>query len=79
MFDSQYDAEVAILARFNAKLKELNDNEEGRKYYIGKDSKHYYSAADEAKLKGCASVSFQMECDENTQIGEGNFSWKEKW
>ena len=77
MFDSQYDAEAAILARFNAKLKELNDNEEGRKYYIGKDSKHYYSAADEAKLKGCASVSFQMECDENTQIGEGNFSWKE--
>lgn len=77
LFDSQYDAVQAIQARFNAKLQELNCNEEGKKYYIGKDSKHYYTAADESKLKGCASVSFQMECDENAQLGEGNFSWKE--
>lgn len=77
MFDSQYDAEQAIQARFNAKLQELNCNEEGKHYYIGKGSKHYYSAADEAKMRGCATVSFQMECDENTQLGEGNFSWKE--
>lgn len=77
LFDSQYDAEQAIQARFNAKLQELNCNEEGKHYYIGKDSKHYYTAADEAKMKGCATVSFQMECDENAQLGEGNFSWKE--
>lgn len=77
LFDSQYDAVEAIQARFNAKLQELNCNEKGKHYYIGKGSKHYYTAADEAKLKGCASVSFQMECDEHTQLGEGNFSWKE--
>ena len=46
-FDSQYDAEQAMQAKFNAKLAELNDNEEGRVYRIGKDRKNYYQAADE--------------------------------
>lgn len=77
LFDSQYDAVEAIQARFNAKLQELNCNEEGKHYYLGLGSKHYYSAADEAKLKGCAVVSFQMQCDEKTDMGEGSFSWKE--
>ena len=77
LFDSQYDAVEAIQARFNAKLKELNCNEEGKQYYLGLGTKHYYSAADEAKMNGCAAVTFQMECDENTELAEGNFSWKE--
>lgn len=77
VFDSQYDAEAAIQARFNAKLQEYNDNEEGLVYYIGKDDKHYYSAADESKLKGCATVSFTMECHDNAKLGQGSFSWKE--
>ena len=77
VFDSQYDVEESMLARFTARLDELNCNEEGKHYYIGKDSKNYYTAADESKMKGCASVSFQMECDGNTKFGEGNFSWKE--
>ncbi len=77
LFDSQYDVEEAIQARFNAKLQELNCNEEGKHYYLGKDAKHYYSAADEKKMQGCATVSFQMECDEEAQLGEGGFSWKE--
>ena len=76
-FDSQYDDEKAIQARFNAKLSELNANEEGKVYVIGKDEKRYYDAADEAKLKGCASVSFSMECHDETRLGEGSFSWKE--
>jgi ElaB/YqjD/DUF883 family membrane-anchored ribosome-binding protein len=77
LFDSQYDAVQAIQARFNAKLAEYNDNEEGKVYYIGKDSKHYYNAADEAKMRGCATVSFTMECHDNAKLGEGSFSWKE--
>ena len=77
VFDSQYDAVQAIQARFNAKLAEYNDNENGRVYYIGKDEKHYYNAADEAKMKGCATVSFTMECHDDSKLGEGNFSWKE--
>ena len=76
-FDSQYDNEKAMQAKFNAKLAELNDNEEGRVYRIGKDSKNYYQAADEVRMRGCATVSFTMECHENAKLGEGNFSWKE--
>lgn len=77
IFDSQYDAVQAIQARFNAKLMEYNNNEEGKVYYIGQDAKHYYTAADASKLKGCASVSYSMECHDNTKLGEGSFSWKE--
>ena len=77
VFDSQYDAVQAIQARFNAKLAEYNDNEEGKVYYIGKDEKHYYNAADEVKMRGCATVSFTMECHDNAKLAEGNFSWKE--
>ena len=75
--DTQYESEQAMQAKFNAKLAELNDNEDGRVYHIGKDSKHYYSAADANKMKGCASVSFTMECHDHATLGEGNFSWKE--
>ena len=77
IFDSQYDAVQAIQARFNAKLQELNDNEEGKVYRIGKDEKHYYDAADEVKMRGCATVSFSMTCHDNSKLAEGNFSWKE--
>ena len=77
VFDSQYDDERAIQARFNAKLMELNDNEEGRVYRIGKDAKNYYQAADEVKMRGCATVSYTLECHDNANLGEGNFSWKE--
>ena len=77
VFDSQYDDIKAIQARFNAKLAEYNDNEEGIVYYISKEDKHYYQAADEAKLRGCATVSFTMECHDHAKLGEGNFSWQE--
>ena len=76
-FDSQYDAEQAMQAKFNAKLAELNDNEEGRVYRIGKDRKNYYQAADEVRMRGCSTVSFTMECHDQAKLGEGNFSWKE--
>lgn len=77
IFDSQYNDERVMQAKFSAKLKELNDNEEGRVYYIGKDSKDYYQAADEIRMHGCATVSFTLECHDNAKLGEGSFSWKE--
>ena len=77
VFDSQYDDENAMQAKFNAKLAELNDNEEGRVYRIGKDSKIYYQAADEVRMRGCSTVSFTVECHDQANLGEGNFSWKE--
>lgn len=77
LFDSQYDSEAAIEARFAAKLKEYNDNEDGKVYYIGKDEKHYYTAADNSKLHNCSSVSFTRKCHDSTTLGEGTFQWKE--
>lgn len=77
IFDSQHDDIAAINARFNAKLLELNDNEHGTVYYIGKDSKVYYSVADAAKVRDCASVSFTVTCNENSKLAEGTFAWKE--
>ena len=77
VFDSQHNDERVMQARFNAKLEELNGNEEGRVYYIGKDGKNYYQAADEMRMRGCATVSFTLECHDRAKLGEGNFSWKE--
>lgn len=76
-FDSYYDDVSAIQARFNAKLAEYNDNETGRVYRIGKDEKHYYTAADENKIRGCSTVSYYMTCHDHSVLGEGSFSWKE--
>lgn len=77
VFDSQYNALEAIQARFNARLAEYNNNEEGRVYLIGKDPKRYYTVADDAKLARCSSVSYTMECHDSVTLAEGNFSWKE--
>lgn len=77
IFDSQYSDVSVIQSRFNTKVHELNTNEEGVTYMIGKGEKYYYEAADESKMRGCASVSFEMECDDNTDMAEGTFSWKE--
>lgn len=76
-FDSQYDVVQAIQARFDAKLFEYNDNDSGYVYHIGKGSKVYYNATDEARMRGCSAVSFTMTCNDNAMLGEGNFSWKE--
>ena len=62
VFDSQYDDENAMQAKFNAKLAELNDNEEGRVYRIGKDSKIYYQAADEVRMRGCSGERQPAPC-----------------
>lgn len=77
VFDSQYSDESVMMARFSARLQELNDNEEGIVYMIGKDKKVYYDSANTARMKGCSAVSYTMSCEESTGLGEGSFSWKE--
>ena len=81
VFDSQTMDLKAFQSMMEAKLLEYNSKEEDnavpKTYYIGKDSKRYYQAADEKKLKGCVSVSFTLNCNDGAKLGEGNFQWKE--
>lgn len=76
-FDSQTMTESSMMAIFNAKLQELNTNDEGIVYVIGKGQKMYYQAADERRVKGMSSVSFRLECKDASDLAEGNFSWRE--
>lgn len=81
VFDSQTMDLNAFQGMMEAKLLEYNSREEDKDvpktYYIGKDSKRYYQAADERKLRGCVSVSFTLNCNDGAKLGEGSFQWKE--
>lgn len=81
VFDSQTMDLKAFQRLMEAKLLEYNSREEDKDvpktYYIGKDSKRYYQAADERKLRGCVSVSFTLNCNDGAKLGEGSFQWKE--
>lgn len=45
-------------------------------YYIGKDSKQYYSVADENRMRNCTTVSFIQRCDGGSNIMQGKTDWK---
>ncbi len=81
VFDSQTMDLNAFKGMMEAKLLEYNSREEDKEtpstYYIGKDEKRYYTAADEKKLRGCVSVSFTLNCNDGAKLGEGSFQWKE--
>lgn len=81
LFDSRTMSENAFEAKFKGKLAEYNSQEDANgnspTYYIGKDPKNYYQAADETKMKGVQSVSFTVTCSDGSKLGEGSFSWKE--
>ena len=55
---------------------ELNCNEEGKRYYIGSDSKKYYQATDAQKLKGCEMVIVSVTCHDDVTLGEGSTQYK---
>ena len=59
-----------------ARLSEFNDNEEGYVYYIGSDSRNYYQATDEAKLKGTESVIISVTCHDGFTISQGTTQYK---
>lgn len=77
LLDTYKDSEATMQARFDGMLAKLNDPDQDKRYMIVKGEKHYYDAADERRLKGCAMVSFSMECHDKSSLGEGTFSWKE--
>ena len=76
VFDSYSMDLNTFKAQLNARLSEFNDNEEGYTYYIASDSKNYYQATDEAKLKGCESVTISVTCSDGTTLSSGTTQYK---
>ena len=75
-FDSYSMDLNTFKAQLQARLDELNDNEQGYTYYIGYDSKNYYQATDANKLKGCEMVIISVTCHDNVSLGEGITQYK---
>ena len=76
VFDSYTMDMTTFSSVLNARLAELNDNDEGCTYYIGSDSKHYYQATDMEKLKGCEEVLISVTCHDGATMGEGSTQYK---
>ncbi len=76
VFDS-YSMDLNVFkGQLNARLSELNDNEEGYTYYIGSDSRKYYQATDAAKMQGVETVTISVTCSDGAKLGEGTTSYK---
>ena len=76
VFDSYSMDLNTFKAQLQARLSELNDNEEGYTYYIGSDTRNYYQATDAAKLKGCESVTISVTCSDGVTLGQGTTKYK---
>ena len=76
VFDSYSMDLNTFKAQLQARLSELNDNEEGYTYYIGSDTRNYYQATDAAKLKGCESVTISVTCSDGVTLGQGTTQYK---
>lgn len=80
VYDEVFDSYTMDLNTFkkqmNVKLKEYNDNEDGRVYYLGYGSKNYYRATDEAKLAGCENVIISVTCHDGAEFGSGTTQYK---
>ena len=80
VFDSYSMDLDGFLSQMNAKLDYYNkehEDDSGKRYYLGMDSKHYYQATDAAHIKGVSSVIFTVHCTDGQKLGEGSTSWKE--
>ena len=76
VFDS-YSMDMATFrAGLNARLVELNDNEDGIRYYLGSDSKRYYQATNAEKMVGCETATISVTCHDGTKLGEGSTQYK---
>lgn len=75
-FDSYSMDYNTFYRQLQVKCDDLNNNEEGRRYYIGSDSKKYYQTTDAKKMKGCEMVIVSVTCNEDVSLGEGNTQYK---
>lgn len=76
VFDSYTMDLTTFKAQLNARLSEFNDNEDGYVYYIASDSKNYYQASNEEKLKGCETVTISVTCSDGATLGQGTTQYK---
>lgn len=76
IFDSYSMDLNTFKAQINARLSEFNDNEDGYVYYIASDSRNYYQATNEEKLKGCETVTISVTCLDGATLGQGTTQYK---
>ena len=80
MYEDVFDSYTMDLNTFkaglNARLTELNDNEEGYTYYLGSDSKRYYQTTNAQKLEGCETATISVTCHDGAKLGEGSTQYK---
>lgn len=76
VFDSYSMDLNTFKAQLNAHPSEFNDNEDGYVYYIASDSRNYYQATNEEKLKGCETVTISVTCSDGATLGQGTTQYK---
>ena len=76
VFDSYTMDMNTFKAGLNARLKELNDNEEGYTYYLSSDAKKYYQTTDAKKIAGCETATISVTCHGGTKLGEASTQYK---
>lgn len=76
IYDSYYFDLNTFKGQLNARLSELNDNEDGYTYYLASDERNYYQATDAAKIKGCESVTISVTCSDGALLAQGSTQYK---
>lgn len=76
VFDSYSMDLNTFKAQLNARLSEFNDNEDGYVYYIASNSRNYYQATNEEKLKDCETVTISVTCSDGATLGQGTTQYK---
>ncbi len=75
-FDSYSMDLNTFKAQLQARLNEMNENEEGVTYYIGSDEKNYYQTTDERTIEGVEAVTISVTCTDGAKLGEGSTQYK---
>ncbi len=55
---------------------ETHPEEANYTYYIGYDSRHYYTATDARKIAGSSSATFSITCHDGGTLGKGSTTYK---
>lgn len=51
-------------------------NESNYTYYIGYDTRHYYTATDARKIAGASTATFSITCHDGGTLGKGSTTYK---
>ena len=78
VFDSYSMDWNTFMAQMNVRLDQYNANEDNPnyKYYIGYDTRSYYTATDARKMAGVSSATFSVTCHDGGTLGKGSTTYK---